>query len=56
MSNFIDHWLNTAALDEATRAKKLRKKGGISPEDYAKAEQTLEQRLSRYVTDDPDKM
>jgi hypothetical protein len=56
MSNFIDHWLNTAALDEATRAKKLRKKGGISPEDYAQAEQTLEQRLSRYVTDDPDKM
>lgn len=56
MSNFIDHWLNSIPIEEATRAKKLKKKGGISPEDYAQAEQTLEQKLSRYVTDDPSKM
>ena len=56
MSNFIDHWLNSIPIEEATRAKKLKRKGMISPEDYAKAEQTLEQTLSRYVTDDPEKM
>ena len=56
MSNFIDHWLNTTAIEEATRAKKLKRQGKISPEDYAQAEQTLEQKLSRYVTDDPEKM
>jgi len=56
MSNFIDHWLNYSQISEATRAKKLKKQGKISPEDYAKAERTLEQTLSRYVTDDPEKM
>jgi len=56
MSNFIDHWLNYSQIKEATRAKKLKKQGKISPEDYAKAERTLEQTLSRYVTDDPEKM
>jgi hypothetical protein len=56
MSNFIDHWLNSIPIEEATRAKKLKRKGGISPEDYAQAEQTLEQKLSRYVTDNPNKM
>ena len=56
MSNFIDHWLNSIPIEEATRAKKLKRKGGISPEDYAQAEQTLEQKLSRYVTDNPEKM
>jgi len=56
MSNFIDHWLNTTAIEEATRAKKLKRQGKISPEDYAQAEQTLEQKLSRYVTEDPEKM
>ena len=56
MSNFIDHWLNSIPIEEATRAKKLKRQGKISPEDYAKAEQSLEQRLSMYVTDDPDKM
>ena len=55
MSNFIDHWLNSTPIEEATRAKKLKKQGKISPEDYAKAEQSLEQKLSKY-TDDPVKM
>lgn len=60
MSNFIDHWASfkniNEELEEATRARKLKRQGGISPEDYAQAEQTLEQKLSRYVTDDPEKM
>ena len=56
MSNFIDHWLNSTPIEEATRAKKLKKQGKISPEDYAKAEQSLEQKLSKYVTKDPEKM
>ena len=31
MSNFIDHWLNTTAIEEATRAKKLKRQGKLVP-------------------------